>query len=305
MDNAYIDAVKLMLHIAPDVFEGSPFALKGGTAINLFVQEMPRLSVDLDLVYVPRDTPRQTALEEISASLQSIARRLEKSGLSTRKVGNTEMGDTKLLIDQGSTMVKIEVNTVLRGTVHPVKSRPLVRTASERFLAELSVPVLSDAELYGGKFVAALDRQHPRDLFDIQLLFENEGITEDMIECFVIYLSGHNHPPHEVLDSRDKNIERSFQDQFMGMAIVPVTIDELIAARVRLRKELKERLTANQRKFLLSLLRTEPDWRLLKCGHASELPGIQWKLINLQKFQNQRPDAFAEQILRTQEILES
>jgi hypothetical protein len=85
MDKAYIEAVKLMLRIAPDVFEGTPFALKGGTAINLFVREMPRLSVDLDLVYVNRATPRQTALEEITASLQIIARRLEKVGLSTRK----------------------------------------------------------------------------------------------------------------------------------------------------------------------------------------------------------------------------
>lgn len=305
MDKAYIDTVKLMLHIAPDVFEGNPFALKGGTAINLFVQEMPRLSVDLDLVYVHRETPRQTALEEISASLQSIARRLEKAGLSTRKVGNTEMGDTKLLINQGATMVKIEVNTVLRGTIDPVTSRPLVRAASERFMAKLSVPVLSNAELYGGKFVAALDRQHPRDLFDVHLLFENESITEEMIECFVIYLCGHDRPPYEVLDSREKDIERTFQDQFMGMATNPVGVDELMAARFRLRKELKERLTANQRKFILSLLRAEPDWSLLKCRHASELPGIQWKLVNLQKFQNQRPDAFAEQIRMTEEILES
>jgi hypothetical protein len=52
---------------------------------------MPRLSVDLDLVYVNRATPRQKALEEITASLQAIAQRLEKSGLSTRKVGNKEM----------------------------------------------------------------------------------------------------------------------------------------------------------------------------------------------------------------------
>jgi len=85
MDKTYIKAVKLMLRIAQDVFEGTPFALKGGTAINLFVREMPRLSVDLDLVYVNRVTPRQTALEEITASLQIIARHLEKAGLSARE----------------------------------------------------------------------------------------------------------------------------------------------------------------------------------------------------------------------------
>ena len=302
MDKTYIDAVKLMLRIAPDVFAGNPFALKGGTAINLFVREMPRLSVDLDLVYVNRETPRQTALEEITTSLQTIAQRLEKAGFCTRKVGTKEMGDTQLLIDEGTTMVKIEVNTVLRGTVDPVENRPLVSTAAKRFMAELTVPVLSDAELYGGKIVAALDRQHPRDLFDIDCLFKVEGLTDAMVECFVVYLSGHDRPPYEVLDARDKDIAGSYEEQFAGMAEVPVPLEQLIAARSRLRLELRERLTCDQKNFLLSLLCAEPDWSLLRCPHASELPSIQWKLINLRKFQERQPEAFAEQIHRTKMI---
>ena len=304
MDKTYIDAVKLMLRIAPDVFEGQPFALKGGTAINLFVREMPRLSVDLDLVYMHRATPRQTALEEIKASLQAIARRLQKAGLSARAVGNKEMGDTKLLIDEGPTMVKIEVNTVLRGTVHPVENRPLVETAAKHFLAELSVPVLSKAELYGGKLVAALDRQHPRDLFDVHCLFEAEELTDAMVECFVIYLSGHDRPPYEVLDARDKDNAATYAEQFAGMAAVPVPLEQLIAARSRLRTELRQRLTCDQKNFLLSLLRAEPDWSLLRCPHVSELPGIQWKLVNLRKFQERQPTAFAEQIRRMEKVLE-
>lgn len=303
MDKTYIDAVNLMLRIAPDVFGGTPFALKGGTAINLFVREMPRLSVDLDLVYVNRAIPRQTALEEITASLQSIARRLGKAGLSTRAVGNKEMGDTKLLIDRGSTMVKIEVNTVFRGTVHPVETRPLVHAAAKHFLAELSVPVLAEAELYGGKLVAALDRQHPRDLFDVQCLFEAGGLTDAMVECFVIYLCGHERPPYEVLDAREKDIAETYADQFAGMAAVPVPLEQLIATRSRLRGELMKRLTCGQKEFLLGLLRAEPDWSLLRCPHVSELPGIQWKLINLRKFQGRQPKAFAGQILRMERVL--
>ena len=158
MDKAYIEAVKLMLRIAPDVFEETPFALKGGTAINLFVREMPRLSVDLDLVYVNHATPRQTALEEITASLQIIARRLEKAGLSTRKVGNKEMGDTKLLIDEGSTMVKIEVNTVLRGTVHPVENCPLVHTAARTCTP---LPCVCHAHHSDNHRPARFQRRHP------------------------------------------------------------------------------------------------------------------------------------------------
>jgi hypothetical protein len=292
MDNAYIEAVKLMLQIAPDVFEGSPFALKGGTAINLFVREMPRLSVDLDLVYVHRDTPRQTALEEISASLQAIALRLEKSGLSTRKVGNTEMGDTKLLIDQGATMVKIEVNTVLRGTVHPVASRRLVRTASERFMAELAVPVLSDAELYGGKLVAALDRQHPRDFFDVREMFLGGHFDAGVVDCFVSYLAGHNRTVHDVLFSTDKNFTATYEEQFAGMAARPVSVAELEQARADLRAVIGSHLHDRHKQFLLGLVRLEPEWDLMPFPHLRELPALKWKLLNLEKLKRKNPKNF-------------
>lgn len=55
IDQAYIDTVRLLLRVVPDIFRNEIFAMKGGTAINLFVQDMPRLSVDIDVVYVPRD----------------------------------------------------------------------------------------------------------------------------------------------------------------------------------------------------------------------------------------------------------
>ena len=280
MDKTYIDTVRLLLRVAPDVFAENLFALKGGTAIILFVRDMPRLSVDLDLVFTDHTLPRAEALQVITSGLQTISDRLHKTGLSVRKIGNKEMGDTKLVIEDGISMVKIEVNTVLRGTVLPVEHHSLTKSASNLFLAELQLPTLAHAELYGGKLVAALDRQHPRDLFDVHQLFENEGITEAMVECFVIYLSAHDHPPHDVLDSRDKDISRTYQDQFEGMATVPVTLDQLMATRTRLRDELSKRLTLRQRNFLLSLVRAEPDCSLLDCQHASELPGIQWKLLN-------------------------
>jgi predicted nucleotidyltransferase component of viral defense system len=303
MDKTYIDTVRLLLRVAPDAFAGDLFALKGGTAINLFVRDMPRLSVDLDLVFTDHTLPRAEALQAITAGLQTISDRLHKTGFSVRKIGNKEMGDTKLVIEDGTSMVKIEVNTVLRGTVLPVEHHSLTKSASDLFLAELQLPTMTHAELYGGKLVAALDRQHPRDLFDVHLLFENEGITEAMVECFVIYLSVHDHPPHDVLDSRDKDISRIYQDQFEGMATVPVTLDQLVATRTRLRDELSKRLTLRQRNFLLSLVRAEPDWSLLDCQHVSELPGIQWKLLNIRKFRDQKPEGFAEQIRKMEELL--
>lgn len=54
----------------------SCFALKGGTAINLFVRNLPRLSVDIDLAYLPMNN-RQQALDEIDTALKTIAIEIE------------------------------------------------------------------------------------------------------------------------------------------------------------------------------------------------------------------------------------
>lgn len=58
MDKAYADTVRLLLSVAPAVFASKLFAMKGSMAINLFVRNMPRLSVDINVVYLPRLTPR-------------------------------------------------------------------------------------------------------------------------------------------------------------------------------------------------------------------------------------------------------
>ena len=87
------------------------------------------------------------------------------------------------------------------------------------------------------------------------------------------------------------------------MSTVPVTLDQLTATRASLREELSRKLTTRQKNFLLSLVRAEPDWSLLDCQHISELPGIQWKLLNLRKFRDQKPEAFTEQIRRMEQLL--
>ncbi len=121
MDKAYADTVRLLLTVAPDVFDNDIFAMKGGTAINLFVQDMPRLSVDIDVVYTPWQTAREQALKAISEELDAIAGRLARLGLATRKVNSKDLGDTKLLIENAEAQVKVEVNVVFRGTVLPIE----------------------------------------------------------------------------------------------------------------------------------------------------------------------------------------
>ncbi|HEV2678927.1 MAG TPA: nucleotidyl transferase AbiEii/AbiGii toxin family protein [Rhodanobacter sp.] len=295
MDKAYADTVRLLLAVAPAVFDNAIFAMKGGTAINLFVQDMPRLSVDIDVVYLPWQVPRDEALLAINGELVAVAERLEPLGVQTRLVRSKDLGDTKLIVENESSQVKVEVNVVFRGTVLPVESRPLSAGTADLFGVEFAVPVLAPDELYAGKLVAAMDRQHPRDLFDVWQLYQSGGITEGMVECFVIYLAGHNRPIHEVLFGNDKEITAEYDRAFVGMTLTPCPLPTLLDARARMRRELPARLSTAHRQFLTGLARAQPDWSLLSCAHASELPALRWKLSNLETFRKRRPDDFAAQ----------
>ncbi|MBN9459655.1 MAG: nucleotidyl transferase AbiEii/AbiGii toxin family protein [Burkholderiales bacterium] len=295
MDKNYADTVRLLLAVTPEVFTNDIFAMKGGTAINLFVQDMPRLSVDIDVVYRPWQIARDEALKAINGELAAIAQRVEPLGMQTRLVRAKDLGDTKLIVENNCSQVKIEVNVVFRGTVLPVERKALSAKTSDLFGVEFDAPILARDELYAGKLVAALDRQHPRDLFDVWQLYESDGLSDGMVECFVIYLAGHNRPPHEVLFGNDKDIAAEYERAFVGMTEVDCTLATLLAARARMREELPQRLSANHRRFLSGLVRAEPDWSLVQCQHAAELPALRWKLANLEAFRKRRPDDFAAQ----------
>ncbi len=172
----------------------------------MFVQEMPRLSVDIDVVYLSWQIPRDQALQAINQELAAIAQRVDRLGVQTRLIRSRDLGDTKLIAENETSQVKVEVNVVFRGTVLPIARSPLSARTSDLFGVEFEVPTLALDELYASKLVAALDRQHPRDLFDVWQLFEAGGLTEGMVECFVVYLAGHNRPTHEVLVGNDKDI---------------------------------------------------------------------------------------------------
>lgn len=191
--------------------------------------------------------------------------------------------------------MKLEVNHVFRGTVLPVESRRLVQTARNHFTSELAVATLAVPELYGSKLVAALDRQHPRDLFDVRGMYQTFGLTADIVECFVCYLAGHNRPLHEVLFSRNSDMAPAFGNEFSGMAFEPISLEELEGTRDRMRHELPTALTASQRRFLVSLARTEPDWSLMSCPHLSDLPALRWKLRNLEKLKKANREKFEQQ----------
>ena len=290
----YLDTARLLTQVAPLVFVDDTFALKGGTAINLFVRDMPRLSVDLDLVFSDHTLPRDEALARINEAIRQAAERLKKRGFQTH-VPAAAAGETKLLVRRDSIQVKVEVNFVMRGTVEPVRRASLTPVARDVLMADLEIPVVSLEDVYGGKLVAALDRQHPRDLFDVMQLFAHEGITPGIRRAFVVYLASHNRPVHEVLFPSLRDIQHDYAHNFTGMTAEPVPLDALLAARERMVRELQQGLDDNERRFLLSLVAGTPDWTLLGVAHLEHLPGVRWKLQNLAQLKKCNPKKFAEQ----------
>jgi predicted nucleotidyltransferase component of viral defense system len=280
----FLAQVDLLLRILPYVMRDSRFALKGGSALNLFVRDLPRLSVDIDLTYLPIEG-RDSSLANISEILTTISRDLTSAmpQVTIRPLRATDGRLRKLVVRSGSVTVKVEPNETIRGSVFPCELRDLAPQVEEEFGLFMTVQTLSLADLYGGKICAALDRQHPRDLFDVQILLANEGLTPAIRQAFLVYLISHNRPMAEVLQPNRLPLETTFTGEFMGMSRVIVTCEELVAVRERLIDLLRQELSAKEKQFLLSVKELQPDWTLLGLAGVEQLPAVQWKLQNLAK----------------------
>jgi len=280
----YYRQAALLFRVLPFIAAEPDFALKGGTAINMFVRNMPRLSVDADLVFLPI-APRHESLTLISESLERIAAsieaRLPESTIRRHQLGRQPF-IIKLYIIQSGVQVSAEVNPVLRGTVFSPSVMLPAQHTQEKF-GFVSMNIASTPDLYGGKICAALDRQHPRDLFDIKIVFENEGITADIRKAFVVYLAGHDRPMSELLAPSLIDMQNTFDAEFQGMTDHQVTYEELVNVRERLISTITSELTTEERQFLLSLKAGEPQWSLLGIKGIDKLPALQWKLANIRK----------------------
>ncbi len=295
----FFSQADLLVQTLPFVHAEECFALKGGTAINFFVREFPRLSVDIDLVYLPVED-RPTTLRGIDAALRRIATRIRRAlaGSQVREqVLSGEKLVVKLAVQVGRAEVTIEPNTVLRGVLFPAKDQVLTPRAVELFGRSVTMRVVSLPDLYGGKLCAALDRQHPRDLFDVHGLLQNEGITDDIRRAFVVYLASHDRPMNELLTPNRKDLKQVFSDQFDGMTLEPVQLRVLEEAREQLIAKVNTDLTRAEREFLLSLKRLDPKWDLIGFPGVEKLPGPQWKLYNLKRMAAAKREA-AEALLR-------
>lgn len=112
--SVYAQKVELLLRLIPIVMDEGAFAIHGGTAINLFLKDLPRYSVDIDLTYIPL-ADRQTSLDDINMHLEAITERAKKAFKGMHNVPN--FNTCKLLCEYRGKQVKIEVNQTKRGIV--------------------------------------------------------------------------------------------------------------------------------------------------------------------------------------------
>ncbi len=295
----YYRQVQLLTSALPYVARETCFALKGGTAINLFHLPMPRLSVDIDLTYLPLEE-RGASLANARAALQRIVDDMMQSSPHLEaqlQAGND--GELRALVRGLEVQIKIELSPVFRGSVHAPTDMDIHDEVEHEF-GFVSIAVLQKPDLYGGKICAAVDRQHPRDLFDIKMLLESGGMSREIFEGFLVYLISNGRPISELLKPNFKNISEEFNNQFDGMTREPVHISELEGARNDLVNSFSKFMTDQDKQFLLSVKRGQPKWELFPISGIEQLPSVRWKLMNIERM----PDAkHKKSLAKLEEVL--
>ncbi len=289
-ETIYFKQAELLVRILPYIEAENVFALKGGTAINFFVRELPRLSVDIDLSYIPVSN-RDDALADISRALKNISSKVKRI-FSGCQISLIRLQDSdfirKIIISANDVTVKIEPNLIMRGTVYDPEVMELSQNAQNSFEMSVSVKALSFSELYASKLCATLDRQHPRDLFDMHMLLKNEGIDKKMHKAFIVYLICHPRPIVEILNPNFLDIKRIFENELVGMTTVNISLEDLLDTRKTLVSSIKESFTNAEKKFLISVKTGKPEWDLLGLTGVEDLPAAKWKLMNIKRMDKKK-----------------
>lgn len=293
MNDRYLGNVRLLLRILPEINKIEEFALHGGTAINLFHNNMPRLSVDIDLTYIPY-SDRETDLNRIKELLEMLSIRLSKiiPGITIRRQPDfTE--DVKLFCNQGHQQVKIEVNTINRGLIAETEDIQLCTRAKQVFNMYCNMRIVPIEQLFGGKIIAALDRQHPRDIFDTMNFLNLHTFDDRIIKGFLFCLFSSKRPISEILQPNFADQSNLIETQFIGMTDLTFSNEMFISERIRLLETLKSNLLDSHKEIILKFSEGEPNWNL---GDWSTFPGIAWKMRNIIKLKTENPAKFHREL---------
>lgn len=298
MENqAYKNQVSLLLSVIPEVAKEKCFALHGGTAINLFIREMPRLSVDIDFTYIPIEN-RQTSLKNISQALERIQGNVLKA-IPNSSV-NLQKDVSKLQISLPNAQIKLEVNQTNRGVLEKPPILSLCEYAQNEFDVFCQIQTVHYGQLYGGKICAALDRQHPRDVFDVRYLLDNEGFSEDIKKGFLLCLLSSNRPISELLKPNLLDQRETMLNQFEGMSRETFSYEEFEKTREELIITISKALTDKDKDFIIRFENNQPMWSIYD---FESFPSVQWKLYNLEQLKSNNPDKHEQYLNRLKEIL--
>lgn len=299
MLDRYKKQVELLIRIMPAVFKIDEFAVHGGTAINLFYSNLPRYSVDIDLTYIPIED-RDASFKKINSRLLEIKADLERTIPGIRVQPEPDV--LKLLCTFNDATVKIEVNGTKRGIIGDTVIKPLCERARQEFNMGCKARTVSFSQLYGGKIVAALSRQHPRDLFDCHYM--DLKSFDYVRDGFMLCLLGSDKPTIEVLNPNEIDQANAIEKQFNGMSDLPFGPEDYKRSREELIKMIHDSITDEDKSFFLSFEQGEPSWNLCFAGDLSVYPSVQWKLLNIQRLKNANPDKFKEGLKKLEVFLQ-
>lgn len=296
----YNEQVQLLVRVLPYVTQEKVFALKGGTAINLFVRDLPRLSVDIDLTYLPIEG-YETSVAGIDAGLERMSARIVEriAGAQINAQRSVAGHIERLHVQSGRVGIKIEVTPVLRGVVYD----PTVMSVSakvEETYGYADAQVVSLADLYAGKLVAALDRQHPRDLYDVRLLLAEDGISDDLRRAFIAYALQSRRPLNVILAPPRRDLAPKYAQEFEGMTVEPVSLQDLEATREAMIETVVGGMPNAHRQFLVSFKQGEPDWNLLGLPEVAQFPAVRFRQEKLAVLS---PETRADQLARLEGVL--
>lgn len=305
----YKKQVGLLVEVLPVLNEfNKVFALKGGTAINLFHSNMPRLSVDIDLAYI-KPNNREKAYADINKHLVKMKTLISDLGFKVDVKDSDSVLKLIVVNRQTGVEIKIEPNYVIRTMLYPNLTMNLCSKAATMFNMEYEISTLSKADLYAGKIAAALSRRHPRDLFDVKQLLMQGDFDLELLNAIVVYLSANSRPIHELLNPEPNltNLELAYRNQFQGMTLGnECTIDVLKDTYLQLLDILQRGFQDNHRKFIMSVVSNNVDYGLLAGISEKTLQnftGLSWKLLNIANLQKTNLDAFSSQVQNTADVL--
>jgi len=299
-----LEKAMLLLHLLEALFR-HPFlknrlALKGGTALNLFLADLPRLSIDLDLNYVgsPELEVMRAERPKVEEAIRAVC---EREGFTIRRLpleeehagGKWSLRYESALGSGGN--LAIDLNYMYRVPLWPSVKRDSQTLGTVRIS---EIPVVEPHELAAGKLVALLSRKASRDLFDVHFLLTSVDFDRECLRlAFVVYGAMSRHDWREVGIQDVDFHEKDLRDQLLPLLRRNFvdSVGDIRAWAVRIVEECREKLacvlplTDAEMEFLNRLLdhgEIEPSLLTQDEDLAERIrhhPMLQWKALNVRK----------------------